>query len=231
MYPEYLFNNDTQDICRRVCEMATSDEPALRAHCLEVSCQADTSSLTAKEECIVKTNNAKAVFINIERILRGLSESLASKADIFRAQNGKGDFPAVCRAVTQMEEERLHLLSCITDLTQTRQTIFSAVANANRALHYLKTAKRAVPTELRAPYNEAVECTEAAYARLIEVDSTVREVQSFSMTFVERHLPTLMERLRAAADFNHAGEMLDAGAIRSLCNEIFILINRAPNVF
>ena len=230
MHPEYLHNNDTQQMCDRVCKLAISDEPALRAQCQEVSHQTDTSSLAAKADCVAKTNNARAVLKNMAEILKELSQSLTIGADVFRTRDGKEDFSLVCRAVTEIEEERLHLLTCITELTQVRQTIFATVADANRALHFLKTAKLAVPDELRAPYTEVIECAEGAYARLTELDCIIREAQTFYMTFIERHLSVFMERFRSAADFNHAGATLDRGAIRALCNELLILINRAPNI-
>lgn len=230
MYPEYLHNNDTQEISDRVCELAENDESTLRAQCTEVSYQTDTSSLTAKEECIAKTNDAKVIFAKMAQILNAFSQSLAKDSEVFRTRDGQADFGTICRRVTEIEEERLHLLSCITALTELRQTIFSMVADANRVLHFLKLANRAVSTDLRVHYTEAIARTEDAYSRLTEMDATLREVQDFYMTFIERHLRTFMERLRTAADFNHAGAALDRGAILALCSELRILINRAPNI-
>ena len=56
------------------------------------------------------------------------------------------------------------------------------------------------------------------------------KVQKFYMALIERYLPVFMQSLRATADFNHTGAALDAAAIRTLCGELFILQNRAPNV-
>lgn len=230
MYLEYLYNNDTQDFCRRVCELASSNESALRAQSKEVSRQTDTSSLAAKEDCIAKVNAANAVFAQLMTVLKNLSQSL-SGGDVFGTQNKKADFASVCRAVTHIEEERLQLLSCIAELTQMRREVASRVADTNRSLHFLKTAEGAVPDGVRYHYADASAVTEAAYARLVGADVAVREVQSFYMTFIERHLPAFMERLRTAADFNHTGEALDRNAIRILCTEAFLLQNRVPNVF
>ena len=230
MYPEYLFNNDTQDMSRRVRELAAKDEPTLRAHCIEVSRQTDTSSLAVKEECIAKTDNAKAIFANLKRITEGLSAALASRADIFRARSGKEDFSTVCRAVTQIEEERQRLLFAIGALSQVRQSIAAAVAEANRALHLFSLAGRAVPEDARAHYIAATEQSKAAYVHLTKSDATLYEVQNFCMTFIEQHLPAFMQRLRAAADFNHGGEALEGAEIRALCHELLILTDRLPSV-
>ena len=230
MYPEYLYNNDTQEIRDRVCELAVTDEPALRARCQEVSRQTDTSSLALQEDCAAKLNAIGAVFSAMANILEALLQSLGREAGIFGTQNRQSDFEAVCHAVTHIEEERLHLLSCITDLTQMRRAVFSAVAEANRALHFLSLAGRFVPKDAHPHYAEATEHTKAAHKRLTSLDATVREAQNFYMTFTERHLPTFMEHLRAAADFNHAGAALDKRAIRMLCKELFVLLDRTPNV-
>ena len=230
MHPEYLHNNDTQEICRRVQALAANDEPALRAYCREVSRQTDTSSLVAKEECISKARDITAVFEKTAEIFKGFSQSVTVGGGIFDTQNAKADFGTVCQAITKIEQIRQELLSLIAELTQARQALFAAVANTNRALHFLKTAKCAVPSELCAPYNDAIEHTEAAYARLVGTDTAVREVQIFSMMFIERHLPAFMERLRAAADFNHAGAALNKATIRALCTEALIVINRAQNI-
>jgi len=230
MYPEYLYNNDTQDIRCQVQELAAKDEPVLRAQCLEVSRQTDTSSLALREACLSKTNAAGAVFEGMITILKELSQSLSSEMGVFRLQNGQAVFSKVCRAVVQIEEERLRLLSCITELTQLRRTLVESVAETNRTLHLLSIAKRAVPEELRMHYAEDTEVVENAYERLKRVDIAVCEVQKFYMTLIESHLPVFMERLRIAADFNHTGAALDGAAIRTLCGELFILQNRAPNV-
>ena len=230
MYPEYLFNNDTQDMSRRVRELAAKDEPTLRAHCIEVSRQTDTSSLAVKEECIAKTDNAKAIFANLKRITEGLSAALANREDVFRTQGRKGDFSTVCRAVTQIEAERQRLLFAIAALAQVRQSIAAAVAEANRILHLLSLAGGSVPEDVRAHYTAATEQTKAAYVHLTKSDATLCEVQDFCMTFVEQHLPAFMQRLRAAADFNHGGEALEGAEIRALCHELLILTDRLPSV-
>lgn len=230
MLPEYLYNNDTQQMQNRVRELAAFDEPALYAECEEVSHLVGTSSLDAKADFVAKKHHVDAIFAKMRLDLQALSQFLAAHADVFRTRDGQADFGSVCRAVTQIEEGRLQLLSCIADLTGARQALFASVANANHALHFLKTAKLCVPKDLQAPYTEAIERTEAAYADLKELDKNICESQSFSMTFVERHLPAFMERLRTAADFNHRGEALDRGAIQTLCTEALIVINRAPNI-
>ncbi len=230
MYPEYLFNNDTQDMSRRVRELAAKDEPTLRAHCIEVSRQTDTSSLAVKEECIAKTDNAKAIFANLKRITEGLSAALASREDIFRARSGKEDFSTVCRAVTQIEAERQRLLFAVAALAQARQSIAAAVAEANRTWHLLSLAGCSVPEDVRAHYIAATEQTKAASAYLTKLDATLCEVQNFCMTFIEQHLPAFMQRLRAAADFNHGGEALEGAEIRALCHELLILTDRLPSV-
>lgn len=227
---EYLPNSDTQQMRDEVCRLAQNDEPALRKECQEVSHRADTSSLDAKAECVQKTDNVNAAFAKIADVLKGLSQSLSGNASVFGTRNGKADFGTVCRAVTAIEEGRRELLFCVAELAKTRQTLFSAVADANRALHFLKTAKQAVAEDLRAPYTEAVTRAEGAYESLKDLDIALCEVQNFSMTFIEKHLPAFMERLRKAADFNHAGEALDSGAIHTLCTEAQIIINRAPNI-
>lgn len=230
MYPEYLFNNDTQDMSRRVRELAAKDEPTLRAHCIEVSRQTDTSSLAAKGACVEKANNAKAVLANVEGAIKMLLASFANQGTVFGTQNSRTDFSSVCRAVTEIEEERLHLLSCIRDLTQLRQTVFGAVAEANRALHLLLIAGHSAPEEVRSCYTEITEQTKVAYLRLREADDAIREVSNFYMTFIEQHLPAFMESLRSAADFKGAGASLNKGAIRTICNELLILTTRTPNV-
>ena len=230
MYPEYLLNSDTQDICRRVSDLAASNEPTLRAHCREVSRQTDTSSLSLQADCVTKVNDTRAVLSIIAKELEEFSHVLAEGAGVFRTRDGKSDFPTVCRAVTRIETERLHLLECITALTGMRRKIASSVAEANRVLHLLSVAGRAVPEDVRAHYTAFTEITKVAYGRLTELDIALREAQGFYMTMVESHLPAFMERLRTAADFNHAGEALDRGAIRALCSELQILLSRTSNV-
>lgn len=226
---EYLPNNDTQRMRDEVCRLAQNDEPALRRECQEVSRCADTSSLDAKEKYLQKAGSINTAFAKIADALKGLSQSL-SGGSVFGTRDGKAMFGIVCRAVTSIEEARRELLIGVGELTQVRQRLFSAVAEANRALHFLKTARQAVPEELRAPYDEAVACCEDAYERLKCLDASLCEEQSFCMTFIECHLPAFMERVRKAADFNRTGEALDTGAIRTLCNEALIVINRAPNI-
>lgn len=230
MYPEYLYNNDTQDMSRRVQALAAKDEPALRAHCLEVSRQTDTSSLAVQKDCIAKVGAAHAVLANMMRVLKELSQTLASRAGVFHTQNGQADFPVVCRAVTEIEEARGQLLSCVGDLTQARHTLASCVADANRTLHLLSLAVQFVPESARSHYVAATEQTKVAYTLMTGLDGDVREALNSYMTFIERHLPAFMERLRSAADFNHAGAALDPTAIRTLCGELFILAERLQNV-
>jgi hypothetical protein len=231
MYPEYLINNDTQDVCRRVSELVKSNEPALREYCLEVSRQTDTSSLTLKEECEAKVKEINASFAAMTRILEEMSQSLFDGGNIFETQNVQSKFPTVCRAIIQFEEHRHCLLSYITELTKLRRILASNVADANRVLHFLSVARRAVPEELHNYYAEAIERVEGSYARLTKADGAVGAAQDFYITLIERHLPVFMERLRAAADFNHAGAELDRVAIRALCKELLLLQNRVPNVF
>ena len=230
MYSEYLYNNDTQELQSRVRELAQSNEFALRTECKEVSNRVDTSSLDIKTGFAEKTHSIYAVFSNMRTVLRQLSASLAAHTEVFRTRDGQVDFGVVCQAVTAIEEGRVELLSCVADLAKIRQDLFASVADANRALHFLKIAKQSIPEGMRTPYADSIERTEAAYARLTATDVAVREVQTFSMTFVERHLPNLMESLRTAADFNHVGAALDRVSIRTLCTEALIAINRAPNI-
>ena len=230
MHPEYLYNNDTQEIEQRVCKMALFDEVTLRAQCLEVSRQTDTSSLAIRDRCIEKTSHARSVLTKIEDIFKRLSQSLSADYEVFGTKDGRADFGEVCRAATAIEVERGRLLFCIADLSQMRQMLFEEVANANRILHFLKTAKRAVSVDVKPLYHQAIEWTEEAYARLKRMDVALCEVQDFYMTFVERHMPAFMEQLRVSADFNHAGVALERGAIRSLCHQMLIVTNRVTNI-
>lgn len=230
MYSEYLFNNDTQEISNRVCELASSNEPALRAHCQEVSRQTDTSSLALQEDCIAKLNAAKAILQEISVLAEELSKALTRDGDVFGVQNGQAVFPAVCRAVVQTEERRLSLVSCISQLTQVRRKVASSVAEANRALHVLSLAKCAAGEDVKEDYAQMIQCTNLSYERLKALDFAVCEMQTFCMTLVESHLSVFMQRMRAAGDFNHGGKELDCGEIRLLCRELKILINRAPNI-
>ena len=88
MYPEYLQNSDTQDMVRRVSELALSDEPALRAHCQEVSRQTDTSSLCVGKDCIAQVNAANRELAIIGKSLQELSQLLSQSAGVFRTQDG-----------------------------------------------------------------------------------------------------------------------------------------------
>ena len=230
MQIEYLYNNDTQEINLRVCELATSNEPALRQHCQEVSRQTDTSSLCLQKEVERGVESANAVLSAIAKQLENLSQSLLENAGVFCTRDGKSDFVSVCRATVRIEEERLRLMRCITLLTQTRRTLTGEVAKANRALHFLSLAAHAVSQDLRDQYAQMTANTKAAYERLTSLDATLCEAQDFYMSVVERHLPAFMERLRDAADFNHAGERLDRRLIRALCSELILLSNRRPNV-
>ena len=230
MHFEYLFNNDTQEISQRVSELASSNEPALRAHCQEVSRQTDTSSLAVKEECLSKASDANAILEAMKNISNTLSRSVSQTTGVFGVQNGKEIFPTVCRAIVQIEEERQRLLIAVANLTHLRHKIASCVAETNQVLHFLSLAKGAVPEELRSDYAEAIGRAQTAYERLKNADSALGEAQNFYMTFIEKHLPAFMERLRAAADFNHAGAELDGAQICALCKELLILQNRIPNV-
>ena len=230
MYPEYLTNSDTQDICRRVSELAESNELALRKNCLEVSRQTDTSSLAFVQTCKAKIKETNDVFANMMQTLDEMSQSLSNTSHIFETPSRQSDFSLVCRLVVQIEEARRCLLSSVAELTQLRRALASDVANANRVLHFLSHARRAVFEELRAPYAEAVARVECAYERLTKSDFALSEVQKFYMTLIEAQLPAFMERLRSAADFNRAGEALDRAAIRVLCGELLILQNCVPNV-
>ena len=230
MQIEYLYNNDTQEINQRVCELATSNEAALRQHCQEVSHQTDTSSLCLQKEVEMGVENANAVLQKISKHLEELSQSLLENAGVFRTRDGKSDFGSVCRTTVRIEEERLQLMRCITALTQMRHTLAGEVAKANRALHFLSLASHAVLQDVRDQYAQMTANTKAAYERLCALDAALCEAQAFYMSVVERHLPAFMEQLRAAADFNHAGEGLDSRLIRSLCSELILLSNRCPNV-
>ena len=230
MCPEYLYNNDTQDICRHVQELATKNEPALRAHCQEVSRQTDTSSRALREECISKTNAAGDAFEAILNVLSDLSGYLSVRAGFFGMQNGQSAFANVCSATLKIEEGRLRLLSCIADLTQVRYALAKGVAEMNQALHFLSVAKRAVPEAWRSQYAADIKCIENAYEKVKRADADICEVQKFYMTVIENHLPTFMEKLRVAADFNHAGEALNSTTVCTLCRELLVLQNCVPNV-
>ena len=230
MQIEYLYNNDTQEINQRVCELATSNEPALRQHCQEVSRQTDTSSLCLQKEVAGSVECANAVISAIAKQLENLSQSLLENAGVFRTRDGKSDFPMVCRATVRIEEERLQLMRCISALTQIRRNLASEVAKANRILHFLSLAARAVSQDLYEQYTQITKDTQEAYERLTSLDAPLCSAQDFYMSVVERHLPAFMEQLRTAADFNHAGQGLDRRAIRALCSELLLLFNRRPNV-
>ena len=175
-------------------------------------------------------NDANATLSIIGESLQKLSKSLLQNAGVFGTQNAKKDFSAVCRAVTQIEEARRQLLMQVCALSAVRSAIASCVAEANRGLHLLPLAMGAVPVHARTPYAESTERIKVAYARLTSLDGAIGEAQAFYMTAVERHLPAFMERIRNVADFNHGGEALDAGAIRTLCGELLVVLNRAPKV-
>lgn len=230
MYPEYLINNDTQDICSRVSELANSNEPALRENCLEVSRQTDTSSLAFAEMCEAKVREINASFADMMKALEETSQSLLGASDIFGTQNRQSYFSLVCRLVVQIEEKRRDLLSYVAQLTGLRRELASKVADVNRILHFLSLAKRAVSKEMCVPYAKAIARVERAYERLTKADAAIKEVQNFYMTLIDTQLPIFMERLRTAADFNHTGASLDRAAIRALCGELLILQNRVPNV-
>ena len=230
MYTEYLLNNDTQEINNRVREMAAFDEPLLRAHCQEVSRQTDTSSLAVKEECLSQASDANAILEAMKNILDTLSQSVSQTAGVFGVQNGKEIFPTVCRAIVQMEEERQRLLIAVANLTHLRHKIASCAAETNQVLHFLSLAKGAVSKELRPHYAACIENADGAYESLKKADVALGELQNFYMTFIERHLPAFMERLRTASDLNHMGVNLNSAHIAALCRESLILQNRVPNV-
>ena len=159
-----------------------------------------------------------------------LLKNLTGDGGVFGVQNGQAVFPVVCRAVVQIEERRLSLVSCISHLTQARREVTSSVAEANSTLHVLSLAKCAVGEDAKGDYAKMIQHIEMSYALLKALDSAVCEMQTFCMTFVESHLTVFMQRIRAAADFNHTGKTLDCGEIRLLCHELIILVNRAPNI-
>lgn len=230
MHLEYLFNNDTQNISRSVSELAASNEVALRAHCQEVSRQTDTSSLSFGQVCVTKVNDVNVPLSIMRESLQELSNALAENAGVFRTQNGKADFVTVCRMVTKIEEERAHLLTQIGALSTTRFAIASHVAEANRARHLLSLATSAVSEDVRHHYTAYTECIKHAYGRLTALDGALHSAQEFYMAMIERYIPAFMQKLRAVADFNRAGEALDRGAIRALCEEFLVLFGRLPNV-
>lgn len=226
MHPEYLYNNDTEEIINRVRELALCDEPALRQYCVEVSCQTDTSSLHLTELYDVNEREVDATLHAFLQILRDLMQSLSSGTDIFRTENGQADFPLVCQAITHIEETRIHLMHRIDALSQMRRVVASSVAEANRALHFVTVAARSVPEESQAQYAESAQKINTARERMISLDRCVKEAQNAYMTFVEHHLPTFLRGVRDAADFNHAGAGLNRAALRILCSEVSLLIER-----
>ena len=230
MHSEYLYNNDTKEFHNRVQKLALCDEPALRAHCKEVSCLLGTSSLAARVEFNEKMQHVQAIFQTMVTHLRALSQTLSSGGELFGGRDGKADFAAVCRAVTALEGQRAALVGGVAQLSLLRQALFSRVAEANGSLQFLRSARGAVEGEVQVHYTEAIEAAEAAYEDLKTLDVAICEVLEFSMTYVERLMPAFMERLRTAADFNHAGAALNRGAVRTLCNEALIALERAPNI-
>jgi hypothetical protein len=173
---------------------------------------------------------ANAVLEAMKAVLNALSQSLSQNTGVFGVQNGQTMFPKVCRAIVQIEEERQRLLASVANLSQMRLKIASCVAQTNQALHFLSLAKGAVSKNLHLQYAQYFQIAEGAYEALKWADVAVGELQNFYMTFVERHLPAFMERLRTAADLNHTGAGLDGAQICALCQELLILQNRVPNV-
>lgn len=230
MYPEYLLNNDTQEMNDRVRELATLNEPLLRTHCQEVSCQTGTSSLAVKEECLSKAGAASALLEKMKTVLNTLSQSISQTAGVFGVKNGQELFFEVCRAIVQIEEERQRLLVVVASLSQTRRKIASCVAQTNQALHFFSLAKGAVSINLQVHYTECTKNAERAYESLKRADVALAELQNFYMTFIESHFSAFMERLRDLADLNHSGENLNGAQICALCREFLILQNRVPNV-
>lgn len=226
MHPECFYNNDTEEIINRVRELALRDEPALQKYCVEVSCQTDTSSLRLKELYDVRKKEANATLCLFAQALRDLLQSLSSGTEIFRTDNGQAEFSFVCRAVTRMEEARICLMHNIDALSQVRSALIPEVAEANKALHFVTVAQHSVPKELQAPYAEAAKKINTAHGRMTSLDGQVKEVQNAYMTFVERHFPTFFGGMRDAADFNHAGAGLDRAALRALCAQMSLLIER-----
>ena len=230
MFPEYLHNNDTEEITRYVRELVASDELALRAHCQEVSRQTDTSALYVEKRALEKAEALKAVFSKMAEGLRALSQSLSAEAGIFHTQDGQTKFSEVCRSVVRLEEERQEILRGIIDLSQVREELILGVSQINRALHFLSIAESLVPKDVQPHYKKELESVEALYACLLKCDTAICEIQTNAMTMVESHLPRFTKKLYSAADFSHAGNGLDRAAIRSLCGELLILLERLPKV-
>lgn len=226
MHPEYFWNNDTQDITRRVCELALQDEQALRAHCQEVSRQTDTSCLRLQEECCAKEQEAKATVKAAITILRELAEALSVNAGVFGTRDSRTDFSAICRAVIGIEEARTRLLAEIDALARVRRALAASVADVNRTLHFLSLAKAAVPEEERSFYAEMLQKSRKTYERLLALDVTLREAQNAYMALVELHFSTFLQKVRTAADFAHTGATLQSATLRSLCGEMLLLLER-----
>ncbi len=230
MHPEYFHNNDTEEMTRYVQRLVETDEPALRAHCQEVSRQTDTSYLGLREMCADKVREVHAIIGTMAEGLRKLSQALSQNAGVFRTQDGQADFPVVCSAVTRVEGERKQLLWGILALSQVREELAVGVAQLNRILHFLSIAKHSVPEGVQPYYTKEIDSIETVYERTTRMDAALLEVQMASMTLVESHLSAFMKKLRAVTDFNHAGKALDRAEIRSLCGELLILLERIPNV-
>lgn len=223
---ECLLNIDTQEITRRIGELAVQDEPTLRVNCQEVSHQTDTSCLRLQEEFRAEEQTLKASASSAACILRTLVQALSANAGIFETKNSRADFASVCRAVIEMEELRVRLISRVNALSGVRRALAASVADANRALHFLSVAKASVIEEQRPFYGALFQKTKATYEQLTALDIALKEEQNVYMSLVEQHFSTFLQKARAAADFSHAGAALQNAELRALCGELLLLLER-----
>ena len=226
MHPDYFLNHDTQDITRHVGELALQNEPLLRANCQEVSRQTDTSCSRLQEESHAKEQALNATVKSVVEILHRLVQMLSANANVFGTKDSRTDFSAVCQAVVGVEEARVRLIAEIAALSNVRHSLAASVANANRALHYLSFATSSVPKDQRSFYAEAFQKTEMTYQHLLALDTTLQKWQNAYMSLVELHFSTFLQKVRAAADFAHAGAALQSVTLRSLCGEMLLLLER-----
>lgn len=229
MHPEYLYNNDTEEMILRVRSLAQSNESALCQYCVEVSCQTDTSSAHLVKLYAQKNHATQAVLADCAQILRALLQFFAENAGVFRVSNAKADFETVCQTITQFAQGRTDLMLCIDELTQVRKMLFCEVAKANEVLHMLSLACDAVLAEQKSHYADMRQKVTAAHGRMTELDRTLREAQNAYMSLIEHHFPTFMQGIREAADLNHAGKEMNRGALRTLCTEMLFLLDRMQN--
>ncbi len=230
MHFEYLRNNDTENITRRVRVLAENDESALRRHCREASALTDASLVRLGEEFAAKRETLAQSAYAIGKALRNLMQTLSANAGVFRTQNARTEFPAVCCTVTFIGDEKMRLLQGIDHLAQVRRSLYHSVAETNQALHFVTEAQSAVDDGSRAQYADALQQIRAAYQRLTELDTELQRVQNVYMILLEKQLPAFLERLQVAADFSHAGAMLDRAAVRSLCSELLLGLGRLEGV-